>query len=99
MKSHTRSDGLIGDYCDAELFKSIPLFQGNEHSLQIILFFDEMEVTNPLGSQAGVYKLGNYLYSQVISQYKCIMIIHVYFPFSAFLLYTWEHSTTIKIIS
>ena len=59
MKSHTRSDGLIGDYCDAELLKSIPLFQHNEHSLQIILFFDEMEVTNPLGSQARVYKLGS----------------------------------------
>ena len=58
MKSHKRSDGKIGDYCDAELYKSIPLFQGNERSLQIILFFDEMEVSNPLGSQAGVHKLG-----------------------------------------
>lgn len=58
MKSHARSDGIIGDYCDADLYKSISLFQDNEHALQIILFFDEMEICNPLGSQAGVHKLG-----------------------------------------
>lgn len=57
MKSHARSDDIIGDYCDAELYKSIPLFQRSEHSLQIILFFDEMEVCNPLGGQAGIHKL------------------------------------------
>jgi len=44
MKPHSRSDGIIGDYCDASLYKSIPLFSDNEHNLQIIMFYDEMEV-------------------------------------------------------
>lgn len=63
MKPHFRSDNLIGDYCDAELCKSIPLFNGttSDNSLQIIMYFDELEVCNPLGGQAGIHKLGNFL--------------------------------------
>jgi len=45
MKPHYRSDEIIGDYCDAELYKSIPLFQENNHNLQIVMFYDEMEVS------------------------------------------------------
>ena len=43
---------------------SIPLFNGttSENSLQIIMYFDELEVLcNPLGGQAGIHKLGNFL--------------------------------------
>lgn len=63
MKSHKCSDNLIGDYCGAELCKSIPLFNGttSDNSLQIIMYFDESEICNPLGGQAGIYKLGNFL--------------------------------------
>ena len=60
MKPHSWTDNIIGDYCDGDLYKSIPLFGDNHaHSLQIIMFIDEMEVCNPLGGHAGVHKLGN----------------------------------------
>jgi len=48
MQPHYRSDGIIGDYCDASQNKSIPLFQDNEHNLQIVMFYDEMELTSKI---------------------------------------------------
>ena len=58
-KPHSRSDNLIGEFCDGELIKSIPLFVQYVNSLQIIMFFDEMETCNPLSGHAGVHKVGN----------------------------------------
>ena len=48
----------MGDYCDGELFRSIDLFQNYPNALQLITYFDEVEVCNPLGAQRGVHKLG-----------------------------------------
>lgn len=53
MEKHTRSDGLIADFCDAGLFKSHSLFQSQEHAFQIIAYYDEVETANCLGSHAG----------------------------------------------
>lgn len=63
-RSHVQSDGLLGDYCDGSLFKEHPLFSTSESSnellaLQFILYYDEVEVTNPLSSSRGKHKLGN----------------------------------------
>lgn len=57
-KPHQRDDGLIGDFCDGSLFKSHPLFQCDPLALQLITYYDEVEVCNPLGSHRGVNKLG-----------------------------------------
>lgn len=38
--------------------KNHPLFQAHPSSLQLIVYFDELEVCNPLGSHSGVHKLG-----------------------------------------
>ena len=74
MKSHLRSDNLIGDYCDAELCKSIPLFNGtdSDNSLQIIMYFDELESCNPLGGQAGIHKLGNFYCINIHTMFRGI---------------------------
>ena len=48
----------MGDYCDGLLFKSHPLFSAHRNSLQLIIYYDEVEVCNPLGSRSGVHKLG-----------------------------------------
>lgn len=53
----SRSDCLM-DYCDGELFKQNPLFQEDPCALQIQLYYDELEVCNPLGSYAKKHKLG-----------------------------------------
>ncbi|KAM7399882.1 hypothetical protein PAMP_019120 [Pampus punctatissimus] len=46
-------DGMI----DGSLFKSHPLFSVKPSALQIILYTDEIEICNPLGSHASVNKL------------------------------------------
>lgn len=55
---HSRSDGYLSDYCDGYLFKNHQLFRAKPNALQLILYFDELEVCNPLGSRSGVHKLG-----------------------------------------
>lgn len=55
MNLHGLNSGLLGDYCDGELYAKSDLFQGDPCALQIQLYYDELELCNPLGS-----KLGNF---------------------------------------
>jgi hypothetical protein len=55
---HNRTDDLLSDYCDTEDFKRHPLFSIDFRALQILFFFDELEICNPLGSRANIHKLG-----------------------------------------
>ena len=53
------SDGdCFVDYCDGQIYKQHPLFGNNNHAVQLIAYFDEVEVANPLGSYKGHHKLG-----------------------------------------
>ena len=51
-------DGYLRDYRDGQLFKEHPLFSNDNQALQLIIYFDEVEVANPLGAHRGVHKLG-----------------------------------------
>ena len=62
LTSHERSDGLISDYCDGSLYQSHNLFKTRKDALQLVLYFDEIEVCNPLGAQRGIHKLGMFYY-------------------------------------
>ena len=53
-----RSDNFLADFCDGSLFKSHSFFQVHPSGLQLIIYFDELEVCNPLGSHSGIHKLG-----------------------------------------
>ena len=53
-----RSDGKIEDYCDGSLFREHPLFSEDHFALQIIGYYDEVEMCNPLGSHIKKHKLG-----------------------------------------
>ncbi len=61
--SHKRNDGLLGDYCDCEDCQTHPLFSVDSFALQILLFFDELEVCNPLGSRANIHKIGEKIHT------------------------------------
>lgn len=45
------------DFCDGQFFKDHLLFGSDKQALQIILYWDDVEVANPLGSYRGVHKL------------------------------------------
>ena len=42
-------------------FESHPVFNSQNLALQLILYYDDIETGNPLGSRAGHHKLGNSL--------------------------------------
>ena len=51
------ANGRIYDFCDSELFKAHPLFSRDPQALQIMHYYDEVEVVNPLGSKTKIHKL------------------------------------------
>ena len=53
-----RGNSLQEDFCDGKLFREHPLFSSDPLALQIIAYFDEVEVCNPLGSHIKKHKLG-----------------------------------------
>ena len=62
MRGHMRMDGLLGDYCDGSDFKQHLLFSQERKALQILLYYDEVEVCNRLGSKVKLHKLDMYMY-------------------------------------
>ena len=49
---------FLFDFCDGRLYKEHPVFQHDKNALQLVIYFDEVEVANPLGSYHGIHKLG-----------------------------------------
>ena len=49
---------LYSDFCDGSYFKSNQLFSSCPHALQIQVYYDDFETANPIGSKAGLHKLG-----------------------------------------
>lgn len=56
--SHQRRDDYLEDFCDASKAIHHSLFADNGMALQLILYFDELEICNPLGSARKKHKLG-----------------------------------------
>ena len=57
------TNGTLKGYCDGEQYKQHDLFRDHPNALRIQLYYDDVEVTNPLGSKTGVHKLGLFYYS------------------------------------
>ena len=58
---HISNDGIMQDLNDGSYFKNHPLFVKFPNALQIVVYYDDLEVCNPLGSSAGVHKLGKFI--------------------------------------
>ena len=59
MTGHQRKDDLLSDYCDGSDFHHYKLYAVNPHYLQLNIYYDDVEVCNPLGSKSKKHKLGN----------------------------------------
>ena len=68
----TTSNKCLLDFCDGQLFKEHPLFGKDNSALQLVVYFDEVEVANPLGSYKGYHKLGIVI---TIMALKCINLL------------------------
>ena len=54
---------ILGDFCDGSSFCEHPLFSTDHTALQIIAYYDEVEITNALGSYVRTHKLGALFFS------------------------------------
>ena len=55
---HNSTDGLLRDFCDGEDFKSHSLFGQDPQALILHCYYDDFQVTNPLGSKTKKHKIG-----------------------------------------
>ena len=67
IQSHASTDGMMRDVCDGSFVRSHPVFQQYPDALQLIIYHDEIEVCNPLGSSAGIHKLGNHSFNITVN--------------------------------
>lgn len=52
------SDEVLRDVCDAKFVQTHPMFSQDQWTLFLALYYDDLEVANPLGSRRGKHKLG-----------------------------------------
>ena len=63
--SHQSRDGVLRDYCDGNYFKTHPVFKKHPSALHVILYYDDIEIANALGSKAGFHKLGMSVHTNI----------------------------------
>lgn len=57
------SSNTYSSYKDGEEFKKNLFLMQYPHSLRINLYYDELEVANPIGSKGGIHKVGMFYYT------------------------------------
>lgn len=55
-------NGVLASFLDGEHCNAHPLFSRFPHALRLRLYYDELEIVNPLGSKTGIHKLGAFYY-------------------------------------
>jgi hypothetical protein len=60
---HTSQDEFLHDICDGMYVRSNSLFANNSRALQILLYTDDVELVNPLGSHVKKYKVTMFYYA------------------------------------
>ena len=58
LNPHISTDGNIRDVCDGEYMKNHVLFSSHATALQVIAYYDDIEVVNPLGTKRKKHKVG-----------------------------------------
>ena len=60
LRGHCHEYGLLADYCDVAMYKPHSLFSADSEipPFEIMAYYDDVEVCNPLGCCAKRHKLG-----------------------------------------
>lgn len=61
VKERSTQTQYLHDFCDGQVYKEHPLLSTDNRALQLILYTDEVETANPLGSYRGQHKLSKYI--------------------------------------
>lgn len=85
-------DGVFRDYGDGSFLKKHPAFKHNQELLSLAIYFDELEIANPLGSKRGKHKLGKDMSIHSMYNYMQHFVIDRFI-----LLDTVEHSSSLPL--
>ena len=92
---HVREDGVLGDFCDGNFVRSHPIFLDSDNApfLEIIAYYDEIEVANPLGSKASNHKLGmNIVCQHTFHVYIYIQYMYIYIYIYIYYMYVYIYT-------
>ena len=65
----------MSDFCDGKVCVAHPLFSLHKDALQILFYFDELEICNPLGTKSKIHKLGKvHSYKIECYVYACMQV-------------------------
>lgn len=56
--SHQSPGDFLRDICDGTIFDSNPILHDDDNALQIVAYYDELTLTQPLMSRAKKHKIG-----------------------------------------
>jgi hypothetical protein len=62
-ESASSQEGRLHSFIDAKSFKENSFFQRYPHAIRIILYYDDVEIVNPLGSKTIIHKLGAFYFT------------------------------------
>ena len=65
------------DYCDGRNCQNHPLFSVQKDSLQLLFYYDDVEICNPLGSKRTIHKLGMNIYAYYTSGKSVLQVVTV----------------------
>lgn len=64
------SDGILKSYLDGKQYKNHEFFQKYPNALRISIYFDDVEITNPLGTKCRIHELAMFYFTiQNVSPY------------------------------
>lgn len=58
LTGHSSSGGVLCDVCDGSFVQSHVMFKEDPETILLSMYYDELEIVNPLGSKRGKHKLG-----------------------------------------
>ena len=91
---HIRSDGIMEDFCDGQYSKQHPVFKDHPNALQFIIYYDDIEVANPLGAKSGTHKIGKSIYKQLIySNQSRLLLLHTRKYAASFSVFNYCHTS------
>ena len=56
--SRGRDDNYLEDLCDGSVYKNHDVFSSSPEAIQIVCYYDEIEIANPLGAYVKKHKVG-----------------------------------------
>lgn len=63
------NNDILASFIDGQQFKNHTFFQKYKHAIRLQLYYDELEITNPLGSKTCIHKLGAFYYTTLLLYY------------------------------